>query len=130
MPRREVVEPGQDSCGQALHHLRCARCGNCQRRPIEGYGVHESLRVAREEVRTEIRHKALAVALRRRIVELRAGDEIGATTYRQRKYSSGQLMNIVNRAGHQGEIEARRPLPAAQGERESAADGFTARRGQ
>lgn len=44
-----------------------------------GYGVHESLRVAREEVRTEIRHKALAVALKRRIVELHAGDEIGAT---------------------------------------------------
>jgi hypothetical protein len=53
-----------------------------------GYGVHESLRVARGEVRTEIRHKALAVALKRRIVELHAGDEIGATiaatTYRHR----------------------------------------------
>lgn len=47
--------------------------------------MHESLRVAREEVRTEILHKALAVALKRRIVELRAGDEIGATTYRHRK---------------------------------------------
>jgi hypothetical protein len=69
-----------------------------------GYGVHESLRVAREEVRTETRRKALAVALKRRIVELHDGDEIGATiaatTYDLDRLAAG--------------VEARLDYPAAE----------------
>jgi hypothetical protein len=44
-----------------------------------GYGVHESLRVAREEACTEQRRTALAAAIKRRIIELHPNDEIGAT---------------------------------------------------
>ncbi|MFB6726766.1 hypothetical protein ACFCV3_41735 [Kribbella sp. NPDC056345] len=44
-----------------------------------GYGVHESLRVAREEERTNTRRKAIAAAIERRIRELHKDDEVGAT---------------------------------------------------
>jgi hypothetical protein len=43
-----------------------------------GYGVHELLRIAREEIRTEVRRKAIAAAIERRI-RSEQKDEIGAT---------------------------------------------------